>query len=110
MVFSILYQLCRFFNSLIKLNVVDPTADTDSAAMAHFALNHSRFEEANQLYRVLVSKNCVMMYELPDVEGMRSVTSALTVYVPIDDRSELGRKRYSGRLRLVCGHIRPLPA
>jgi hypothetical protein len=46
--------LCRFFNSLIKLNIVDPSSDTDSAAMAHFALSHSRFEEANALYRVLV--------------------------------------------------------
>ena len=46
-------QLCRFFSSLIKLGVVDPASDADSAEMAHFALRNSRFEEANALYRVL---------------------------------------------------------
>ena len=46
-------QLCRFYNSLIKLAIVDPASDADSAEMAHFALRNSRFEEANALYRVL---------------------------------------------------------
>ncbi|KAM5538820.1 hypothetical protein V8D89_007542 [Ganoderma adspersum] len=47
-------NLCRFYNSLIKLGIVDPASDADSAEMAHFTLRNSRFEEANALYRVLV--------------------------------------------------------
>ncbi|CCM02268.1 uncharacterized protein FIBRA_04353 [Fibroporia radiculosa] len=47
-------NLCRFYNSLIKFSVVDPTSDADSAEMAHFTLRNARFEEANALYRVLV--------------------------------------------------------
>ncbi|KAI0752102.1 hypothetical protein C8Q74DRAFT_1211665 [Fomes fomentarius] len=46
-------NLCRFYNSLIKLSLVDPASDADSAEMAHFTLRNSRFEEANALYRVL---------------------------------------------------------
>lgn len=46
-------QLCRFYNSLIKLGVVDPASDADSTEMAHFTLRNSRFEEANALYRAL---------------------------------------------------------
>ncbi|KAI0370934.1 hypothetical protein BV20DRAFT_1035585 [Pilatotrama ljubarskyi] len=46
-------NLCRFFHALIKLSIVDPGSDADSAEMAHFALRNSRFEEANALYRVL---------------------------------------------------------
>lgn len=46
-------QLCRFYNSLIKLSLVDPASDADSAEMAHFTLRNSRFEDANALYRVL---------------------------------------------------------
>ena len=46
-------QLCRFYNSLIKLRIVDPASDADSAEMAHFSLQNARFEEANALYRVL---------------------------------------------------------
>ncbi|OCH88496.1 hypothetical protein OBBRIDRAFT_820155 [Obba rivulosa] len=46
-------NLCRFYNSLIKLSIVDPASDADSAEMAHFTLLNSRFEEANALYRVL---------------------------------------------------------
>ncbi|KAI0944390.1 hypothetical protein AcW1_002117 [Taiwanofungus camphoratus] len=46
-------NLCRFFNSLIKLKIVDPASDADSAEMAHFTLRYSRYEEANALYRVL---------------------------------------------------------
>ncbi|TBU29758.1 hypothetical protein BD309DRAFT_961631 [Dichomitus squalens] len=46
-------NLCRFYNSLIKLGIVDPASDADSAEMAHFTLRNSRFEEANALYRVL---------------------------------------------------------
>jgi hypothetical protein len=49
----LLPQLCRFYNSLIKLSIVDPSSDADSAEMAHFSLRNSRFEEANALYRVL---------------------------------------------------------
>ncbi|KAF8627554.1 hypothetical protein AX15_004374 [Amanita polypyramis BW_CC] len=48
-------NLCRFFSSLVKLSIVDPTSDIDSAEMAHFSLRHARFEEANMLYRVLAS-------------------------------------------------------
>ncbi|KAI0070254.1 hypothetical protein K474DRAFT_1609025 [Panus rudis PR-1116 ss-1] len=48
-----LANLCRFFNSLIKLNIIDPSSDADSTEMAHFTLRNSRFEEANSLYRVL---------------------------------------------------------
>ncbi|KAI0056910.1 hypothetical protein BV25DRAFT_1813205 [Artomyces pyxidatus] len=46
-------NLCRFYTSLLKLEIVDAASDTDSAEMAHFALRNSRFEEANALYRVL---------------------------------------------------------
>ncbi|KAI0350992.1 hypothetical protein OH77DRAFT_1498803 [Trametes cingulata] len=46
-------NLCRFFHALIKLSIVDPSSDADSAEMAHFTLRNSRFEEANALYRVL---------------------------------------------------------
>lgn len=46
-------QLCRFYNSLINLSIVDPTSDVDSAEMAHFSLRNARFEEANALYRVI---------------------------------------------------------
>ncbi|KAI1790885.1 hypothetical protein LXA43DRAFT_1182225 [Ganoderma leucocontextum] len=46
-------NLCRFYSSLIKLAIVDPASDADSAEMAHFTLRNSRFEEANVLYRVL---------------------------------------------------------
>ena len=38
---------------MIKLSIVDPAADTDSAEMAHFSLRNARLEEANALYRVL---------------------------------------------------------
>ncbi|VDB95394.1 unnamed protein product [Peniophora sp. CBMAI 1063] len=48
-------NLCRFYNSLIKLGIVDPTSDIDSAEMITFTLSHSRFEEANALYRVLAA-------------------------------------------------------
>lgn len=48
-------NLCRFFNSLVKLSIVDPTSDVDSAEMAHFSLRHARFEEAKALYRVLAA-------------------------------------------------------
>ncbi|KAI0290738.1 hypothetical protein B0F90DRAFT_1854817 [Multifurca ochricompacta] len=48
-------NLCRFYSALLKVNVVDPASDADSAEIAHFALRNSRFEEANALYRVLAS-------------------------------------------------------
>ncbi|KAK7455895.1 hypothetical protein VKT23_010933 [Stygiomarasmius scandens] len=48
-------NLCRFYHSLIKLGIVDPKIDADSAEMAHFSLRNARFEEANGLYRTLVS-------------------------------------------------------
>jgi len=47
-------NLCRFYSSLIKLSIVDPGSDADSAEMAHFTLRNARFEEANALYRVLL--------------------------------------------------------
>ncbi|KAH8101266.1 hypothetical protein BXZ70DRAFT_119479 [Cristinia sonorae] len=46
-------HLCRFYNSLIKLGIVDPSSDADSTEMMHFSLRNSRFEEANGLYRTL---------------------------------------------------------
>ena len=46
-------NFCRFYHSLIKLSIVDPSADAQSAEMKHFSLRHSRFEAANGLYRVL---------------------------------------------------------
>ncbi|KAF8891036.1 hypothetical protein BD779DRAFT_1437974 [Infundibulicybe gibba] len=46
-------NLCRFYNSLIKLRLVDTNTDADSAEMAHFSLRHSRFEDANALYRTI---------------------------------------------------------
>ncbi|CDO75049.1 hypothetical protein BN946_scf184757.g4 [Trametes cinnabarina] len=48
-------NLCRFYAALIKLGIVDPASDADSAEMAHFTLRNARFEEANALYRVLAS-------------------------------------------------------
>lgn len=48
-------NLCRFFNALLKLNVVDAASDADSAEIAHFALRNSRFEEANALYCALAA-------------------------------------------------------
>ncbi|OBZ74622.1 hypothetical protein A0H81_05284 [Grifola frondosa] len=48
-------NLCRFYTSLIKLGIVDPASDADSAEMVHLALRNSRFEEANALYRVLAT-------------------------------------------------------
>ncbi|KAH9856265.1 hypothetical protein C2E23DRAFT_866286 [Lenzites betulinus] len=48
-------NLCRFFTALIKLGIVDPASDADSAEMAHFTLRNARFEEANALYRGLAN-------------------------------------------------------
>jgi hypothetical protein len=48
-------NLCRFYGSLIKLSVVDPTCDADSTEMAHFSLRNARFEEANSLYRLIAT-------------------------------------------------------
>ncbi|KAK7026775.1 hypothetical protein VNI00_007079 [Paramarasmius palmivorus] len=49
-----LQNLCRFYHSLIKLSIVNPGIDSDSAEMMHFSLKNSRFEDANALYRALV--------------------------------------------------------
>lgn len=46
-------NLCRFYLSLIKLGIVDPGLDADSAEMAHFSLRNARLEDANALYRAL---------------------------------------------------------
>jgi len=46
-------NLCRFYNSLIKLSIVDPTSDADSAEMAHFSLRNARFEEAQKCWVAL---------------------------------------------------------
>ncbi|KAI0315020.1 hypothetical protein OF83DRAFT_1164967 [Amylostereum chailletii] len=46
-------NLCRFYGALLKLGIVDPAFDADSAEIAHFALRQARFEEANALYRAL---------------------------------------------------------
>jgi len=43
--------------SLIKLKIVDPTSDADSAEMAGFCLHYGRYEEANALYRLIMSSN-----------------------------------------------------
>ncbi|KAH7922275.1 hypothetical protein BV22DRAFT_1017641 [Leucogyrophana mollusca] len=48
-------NLCRFYNSLLKLTIVDAASDADSTEMAHFTLRNSRFGEANALYRVLAA-------------------------------------------------------
>ncbi|KAJ3935738.1 MAG: hypothetical protein NXY57DRAFT_988663 [Lentinula lateritia] len=60
-------NLCRFYLSLIKLNIVqNPNSanwenyeiesfSADSVEMAHFALRNSRFEEARMLYGVLAT-------------------------------------------------------
>ncbi|OSD03750.1 hypothetical protein PYCCODRAFT_1451490 [Trametes coccinea BRFM310] len=50
-------NLCRFYTALIKLSIVDPASDADSAEMAHFTLRNARFEEANALYRLLASSS-----------------------------------------------------
>uniref|UniRef100_A0A0W0FP41 Uncharacterized protein n=1 Tax=Moniliophthora roreri TaxID=221103 RepID=A0A0W0FP41_MONRR len=49
-----LQNFCRFYHSLIKLSIVNPGLDADSAEMTHFSLKNSRFEDANALYRALV--------------------------------------------------------
>lgn len=49
-------HLCRFYTSLIKFDIVDPSSDADSAEMAHFTLRNSHFEEANALYRLLAGQ------------------------------------------------------
>ncbi|KAI0789236.1 hypothetical protein C8Q75DRAFT_793480 [Abortiporus biennis] len=49
-----LSHLCRFYASLIKLGIVDPSSDADSTEMMHFTLRNARFEDANALYRILV--------------------------------------------------------
>jgi hypothetical protein len=46
-------QLCRFYNSLVKLGVLDPAFEADSAEMASFALRFSVYAEANALYQTL---------------------------------------------------------
>ncbi|KAF5354463.1 hypothetical protein D9758_012410 [Tetrapyrgos nigripes] len=48
-------NLCRFYHSLIKLSIVNPTRDAEAAEMTHFSLRNARFEEANALYRALVA-------------------------------------------------------
>ncbi|KAF9528771.1 hypothetical protein CPB83DRAFT_766200 [Crepidotus variabilis] len=50
-----LQNLCRFYTSLIKLSIVDPTCDADSTEIAHFSLRNARFEEANALYRLIAT-------------------------------------------------------
>ncbi|TFK18329.1 hypothetical protein FA15DRAFT_261328 [Coprinopsis marcescibilis] len=50
-----LQHLCRFFMSLIKLRIVDPASDTDCAEICSFCLRYARFEEANMLYRFIMS-------------------------------------------------------
>ncbi|KZV99211.1 hypothetical protein EXIGLDRAFT_725845 [Exidia glandulosa HHB12029] len=45
--------LSRFFISLLKLRIVDPRDDAQTAEMSAFALAHSRFEEALSVYRML---------------------------------------------------------
>ncbi|EJD43465.1 hypothetical protein AURDEDRAFT_114763 [Auricularia subglabra TFB-10046 SS5] len=47
--------LCRFFSSLLKLRLVDPRSDAQTAEMVSFALAHSRFEDALGVYRMLAS-------------------------------------------------------
>ncbi|PPR02530.1 hypothetical protein CVT24_001956 [Panaeolus cyanescens] len=48
-------NLCRFYTSLIKLKIVDPTDEAESTEMVHFSLRHSRFEEATALYRLIAN-------------------------------------------------------
>jgi len=48
-------NLCRFYNSLIKLNILDTGSEADSAEMMHFSLRYSRYEDANALYRILAA-------------------------------------------------------
>ncbi|KIY71357.1 hypothetical protein CYLTODRAFT_429529 [Cylindrobasidium torrendii FP15055 ss-10] len=48
-------NLCRFYASLVKLSIVDPTAEEDTIEMASFSLQNSKFEEANTLYKMLVA-------------------------------------------------------
>ncbi|KAL0952944.1 hypothetical protein HGRIS_007158 [Hohenbuehelia grisea] len=58
-------NLCRFYQSLIKLQIVDPSSDADSAEMAHFSLQNARFEEAIALYRVFANANANLQGALP---------------------------------------------
>jgi len=50
-------NLCRFYYSLIKLSILNPAAPDgiDTIEMAHFALRNSRFKDATELYKVLVT-------------------------------------------------------
>ncbi|KAJ3486933.1 hypothetical protein NLI96_g3887 [Meripilus lineatus] len=47
-------NLCRFYTSLLKQSIIDPSSDADTAEMKHFTLRNSRIEDANRLYRLLV--------------------------------------------------------
>ncbi|KAG9310803.1 hypothetical protein JVU11DRAFT_8655 [Chiua virens] len=49
-------NLCRFYASLLRYSIVDMGSDADTAEMTHFTLRHSRFEEANTLYRLLAAR------------------------------------------------------
>jgi len=46
-------HLCRFYKSLINAGLIDTTSDIETIEMTSFALQHSRLEEANALYRIL---------------------------------------------------------
>lgn len=51
-------NLCRFYKSLINAGLIDTTSDIETIEMTNFALQHSRLEEANALYRILaVARN-----------------------------------------------------
>jgi hypothetical protein len=50
-------NLCRFYNSLLKMSLMDPTSDADSTEMRHFTLRNSHFEEAGALFRILGASN-----------------------------------------------------
>ncbi|KAF9007103.1 hypothetical protein BDQ17DRAFT_1351446 [Cyathus striatus] len=45
----------RFFTSLIKRGIVDPTSDADVTEVMHFSVRFSRYEDANALYRFIIN-------------------------------------------------------
>ncbi|TFK65301.1 hypothetical protein BDN72DRAFT_773508 [Pluteus cervinus] len=46
-------HLCRFYSTLVKMGIIDPTSDAECTEMMHFCLQYSKFEECTTLYRTL---------------------------------------------------------
>jgi hypothetical protein len=51
----VLLQFCRFCSSLVRLGMLVPTMDAEIAQVLRFSLRHSRYREANALYRAITT-------------------------------------------------------